>query len=79
MLYSKDRKRMSKLQNMQDQSTDIAYRSLTPPEYQRIHRHNDAIGIIANHQPKDGQCLCGAELTELAWAEHMADILFPLT
>lgn len=54
------------------------YRSLTPPEYQQIHRHNDAIETLMNHMPKDGYCLCGIHLTDLAWAEHAADILFPI-
>lgn len=60
------------------ESTVPVYRSLTPPEYQQIHRHNDAVLVLANHMPKDGECLCGAKLTDLAWAEHMADLLFPL-
>lgn len=53
-------------------------RSLTPPEYQALHRHIDAMSTLAEHMPKDGECLCGAKLADLAWAEHMADILFPL-
>lgn len=69
---------MSKLQNVQDQTSKLTFRSMTPPEYQQIHRHNDAVQTIAEHQPKDGECMCGAQLTDLAWAEHMADILFPL-
>lgn len=69
---------MSKLQNKQDSVKDLVYRRLTPPEYQQIHRHNDAVETLTHHQPKDGECRCGLPLTEVAWAEHMADILFPV-
>lgn len=66
---------MSKLQN---QDTDIVYRSLTPPEYQQIHRHNDAVVVLSEHTPKEDRCLCGLPLTTIDWADHMADLLFPL-
>jgi hypothetical protein len=64
---------MSKLQNMQDQTSVLTFRRLTPSEYQQIRRHNDAVQTIAE------QCaIRDPQLTDLAWAEHMADILFPL-
>ena len=69
---------MSKLQNSEQEKTDIVYRTFSPPVYQAIHRHNDAVAIIVEHQPKEGECLCGVKLTDLAWAEHMAELLFPI-
>lgn len=70
---------MSKLQNAQDNAPGEVQRTLTPPQYQQLHRHYDAINIIAEHMPKAGKCRCGIKLTEIAWAEHMAQILFPIT
>lgn len=69
---------MSKLQNAQDNAPVQIVRSLTPPQYQALHRHYDAVSTLAEHMPKEGECLCGAKLSDLAWAEHMADILFPI-
>lgn len=70
---------MGKLQNYADQHPAGTYTTLTPPAYQAKHRHSDAAAVILGHHPDKKNCRCGILLAgDRDWADHLADVLFPL-
>jgi hypothetical protein len=69
---------MSRLMNAQPESnTSVQYRTMSPAEYQQVHRREDAVRTFSEHQPKGRTCKCGTTMPAGGWAEHMANILYP--
>ena len=54
------------------------YRTMSPPEYQTLHRYMDSMKKIVQHYPRDlGECECGFMFDDhMGWAEHLTGFLF---
>lgn len=59
-------------------TSDAKYVTLSPPEYQTLHKWMDSVEKISNHFPREGGvCNCGYRMRDVQdWAEHLTGFLF---